>query len=151
MCNAINDCGLWVNGVGQGVRYDGTFVAEPSTRVGDCSQWTDWTKFDDNTKKELKDFAMASMDGLQNYFFWTWKIGNSTNTGKVESPAWSYQLGLENDWMPKDPREADGFCGNTAPFTGAIETGGPNADVAAYPWPPATISGGGAATAVPNY
>ncbi|ESK94242.1 glycoside hydrolase family 5 protein [Moniliophthora roreri MCA 2997] len=149
--NAINDCGLWVNGVGQGVRYEGSFVAESFPRVGDCSQWTDWTKFDGNTKKEIKDFAMASMDGLQNYFFWTWKIGNSTDTGKVESPAWSYQLGLENGWMPKDPREADGFCGNTAPFTGAIQTGGANADVGAYPWPPATISGGGAATAVPTY
>ncbi|KAG7086576.1 hypothetical protein E1B28_002522 [Marasmius oreades] len=149
--NAINDCGLWVNGVGQGVRYDGTFTAEPSPRVGDCTQWTDWTRFDDATKTQIKQFAMASMDGLYNYFFWTWKIGNSSASGRVESPAWSYKLGYENGWMPKNSREADGFCQNTDPFTGTIQNGNGQVNLAQYPWPPASIMEGGPVANLPTY
>ncbi|ESK92046.1 exo-beta- -glucanase [Moniliophthora roreri MCA 2997] len=149
--NAINDCGLWVNGVGQGIRYEGSYVWEDFPRIGDCERWTDWTKFDEQTKGEIKSFATASFDALQNYFFWTWKIGDSIHSGKVESPAWSYKLGLEQGWMPRDPREADGFCGNTAPFTGTFKTGDGNVDLGAYPWPPSTIREGGEPTALPTY
>lgn len=38
------------------------------------------------------------------------QIGNSSTSGTVEAPLWSYQLGLENGWMPTDPREALGKC-----------------------------------------
>jgi len=41
------------------------------------------------------------MDALQNFFFWTWKIGNSTVLGTSSSPLWHYQLGLERGWIPK--------------------------------------------------
>uniref|UniRef100_A0A0W0FBP2 glucan 1,3-beta-glucosidase n=1 Tax=Moniliophthora roreri TaxID=221103 RepID=A0A0W0FBP2_MONRR len=149
--NAINDCGLWLNGVGLGTRYDGSWTPNPLPKVGDCSKWLDYTKFDGATKQELMQFAMASMDALQNFFFWTWKIGNSTATGMVESTAWSYQLGLELGWMPPDPRQADGACGNTAPFRGVIETGDGKVNQAAYPWPPATITGAGPLNRVPSY
>ncbi|KAL0571233.1 hypothetical protein V5O48_010721 [Marasmius crinis-equi] len=149
--NAINDCGLWVNGVGQGVRYDGTFVAEPSTRVGDCSQWTDWTKFTDQTKGEIKNFAMASMDGLYNYFFWTWKIGDSSASGRVEAPAWSYKLGLQQGWMPKDSREADGFCNNASPFTGTISNGNGQVNLGQYAWPPASVMEAPPISNLPTY
>ncbi|EEB98010.1 hypothetical protein MPER_02562 [Moniliophthora perniciosa FA553] len=84
--NAINDCGLWVNGVGQGIRYEGSYVWEDFPRIGDCERWTDWSNFDEQTKDGIKSFAMASFDALQNYFFWTWKIGDSIHSGKVESP-----------------------------------------------------------------
>jgi hypothetical protein len=71
------------------------------------------------------------MDALQNFFFWTWKIGNSTQLGTSSSPMWHYQLGLQQGWIPKgeillclseiprnlnitplstDPREAIGHC-----------------------------------------
>ena len=41
---------------------------------------------------------MSQMDSmaLPGYFFWTWKVGNSSITGKVEAPFWSYKLGLDN-------------------------------------------------------
>jgi hypothetical protein len=42
--------------------------------------------------------------------FWTWKIGNSTELGYASSPFWHYKLGLEQGWMPKDPRTVGGFC-----------------------------------------
>jgi glucan 1,3-beta-glucosidase len=50
------------------------------------------------------------MDALQNWFFWTWRIGNSTVLGYAPSPFWHYQLGLKQGWIPSDPRTAGGFC-----------------------------------------
>ena len=97
---------------------------------------------------------------LQNYFFWTWKIGNSSVTGKVEAPAWSYQLGLQQGWMPKDPRAAAGVCDSTAPWTPPLQpwqTGGagagqiPASFTSQYAWPPTLVSNAGAATLLPTY
>ncbi|KII89223.1 glycoside hydrolase family 5 protein, partial [Plicaturopsis crispa FD-325 SS-3] len=158
--NAVTDCGLYVNGVTDGVRYEGTYTAGSFPRVGSCDTWTDWQNYDQAMKDGLKTFAMASMDALQNWFFWTWKIGNSSITGKVESPAWSYQLGLENGWMPKDPRSAYGQCGNKNPWSGPLksyQTGGsgagniPASVSSSLAWPPATLSNGGPVSALPTY
>jgi glucan 1,3-beta-glucosidase len=64
--NAINDCGLFVNGVGLGSRYDGTYTSGgPWPVVGDCEQWTDYQSWDQNMKDSTKQFALASMDALQ--------------------------------------------------------------------------------------
>lgn len=94
----------------------------------------DWQSWNDTFKAGLKNYALASMDATHNFWFWTWKvccrslystlhilralflhrrgaqIGNSSTSGTVEAPLWSYQLGLENGWMPTDPREALGKC-----------------------------------------
>ncbi|KAI0333479.1 glycoside hydrolase [Cubamyces sp. BRFM 1775] len=97
---AINNCGKWVVGVG------------PEPTQVDCTPWDDWTTWTDDVKTGIKNFVMSQMDGmhLPGYFYWTWKVGNSSVTGKVEAPFWSYQLGLENGWIPTDPREAVGIC-----------------------------------------
>lgn len=158
--NAVTDCGLFLNEVGEGTRYEGTYTKASTTRVGSCTPWTDWTSYDAQMKADIKQFALASMDALQNYFFWTWKIGNSSESGRVETPAWSYQLGLQEGWMPEDPREADGTCGNTDPWTPPLQswmTGGagagdmPASVSAQYGWPPASISRGGAVGDLPAY
>ncbi|KAG5717966.1 putative glucan 1,3-beta-glucosidase D [Termitomyces sp. T112] len=157
--NAVTDCGLWLNGVNLGTRYEGTYPGSGQS-VGSCSTWTDWQNWDAPTKSAIKNFALASMDALQDYFFWTWKIGNSSVTGKVETPHWSYQLGLENGWMPTDPRAAIGFCGNTDPWSpplAAWQTGGagagdiPASVTSALAWPPATLSTGGPVVSLPAY
>ena len=76
------------------------------------------------------------------------------------APQWSYQLGLENGWMPTDPRAADGQCGNTNPFVGGLkphQTGGegagqiPQSVSVQFPWPPVSLADGGAVTALPSY
>ncbi|KAI0934247.1 hypothetical protein AcV5_006153 [Taiwanofungus camphoratus] len=162
--NALNDCGLWVNGVGDGTRYEGTYQSGgPWPRVGSCTQWTDWQSWNATFKADINNWALASMSALQNYFFWTWKIGNSSVTGVVESPQWSYQLGLQNGWMPTDPRQADGVCSPTQVWTPPLQawqTGGSGAGQLAaslsaqYVWPPATMSNSGYASAVslfPSY
>jgi hypothetical protein len=67
--NALNDCGLWVNGVNLGTRYEGTYAADPSPRIGSCDPWTDWTQWNDTMKQDIQQFAMASMDALQVWLY----------------------------------------------------------------------------------
>ncbi|EJD08278.1 glycoside hydrolase [Fomitiporia mediterranea MF3/22] len=145
MSNAINDCGLYVNGVpGTGHSYG-----------GDCSFWEDSSQWNQTIKDGLHEFALASFDALQDWFFWTWKIGNSSLTNTVQSPLWSYKAGLEGGWMPTDPRSAVGVCASLgvtgAQFPGtysAWQTGGsgagtidPVASSQFAAWPPPTMSG----------
>ncbi|KAG8905076.1 hypothetical protein FRB99_000724 [Tulasnella sp. 403] len=151
---AINDCGLWVNGVNAGTRWEGTLSGYSGPTGGDpsgCQDWNNWQTWTPDIKTNLKGVALSSMDALQNWFFWTWKIGNSSISGTVEAPFWSYSLGLENGWMPTDPREAIGACGGGSPasalkpsMTGGAGSGNFAADVrAANPWPPTSLQPGG--------
>ncbi|KAI0060559.1 glycoside hydrolase family 5 protein, partial [Artomyces pyxidatus] len=142
--NGYNNCGLYLLGT------QGT-----SSYPGNCTEFTDWQNWNATFKAGLMDYALASMDATQNWWFWTWKIGNSSTSGSVEAPLWSYQLGLQNGWMPTDPRKAVGKCAQLgakqAPFAGtysAWQTGGAGAGTIAATavssfgqWPPATLSG----------
>lgn len=81
--NGYNDCGLFLLGVGN------------SGQNAECETlWQDASTWNVTAKAGVQAFSEASMDALQHFFFWTWKIGNST-AGRVETPLWSYQLGLE--------------------------------------------------------
>ncbi|KAK8864596.1 hypothetical protein IAR55_001846 [Kwoniella newhampshirensis] len=152
---AWNDCGQWVNNVGSGSRYDGTYNGYANKAMGSCDQWNDYTLWDQPTIDALHHFVAGSMDALQNYFFWTWKIGNSTNAITQPNPFWNYQLGLEHGWIPTDPREAIGICAAQAgvtqnsfggTYSSAYMTGGagantiPAAQSSSYPWPPASFT-----------
>lgn len=175
--NAVTDCGLWVNGVGLGTRYEGNYTGTWPV-IGSCTPWNDWQDWNTTMKTDIMNFAMASMDALQvrvftlcsscptmnhttqNWFFWTWKIGASSVSGVVEAPQWSYSLGLQNGWMPLDPRTASGICADQGIWSPPLQpwqTGGAGAgQVAAsviqeYAWPPATISNAGAVTLLPSY
>ena len=63
--NAINDCGLFVNGVGLGTRYEGTYTGGPWPYIGSCTPWTDYTTWSADMKQDIMQFALASMDALQ--------------------------------------------------------------------------------------
>ena len=63
--NAVTDCGLWVNGVSLGARYEGTFAPDPSPKVGDCDEWIDFQSWNQTMKQDIQQFAMSSMDALQ--------------------------------------------------------------------------------------
>ncbi|CAG7854560.1 Probable glucan 1,3-beta-glucosidase D; AltName: Full=Exo-1,3-beta-glucanase D [Serendipita indica DSM 11827] len=138
---AVNDCGLFVTGVGTPTRYQ-----------GDCDPWMKWENWDQTTKDSLRQFALSSMDALQNWFFWTWKIGPSATDNSVRAPFWSYKLGLDNGWLPTDPRDAVGACvrqgQSGTPFNGqhpAWATGGAGAGeiqaaaTATLTWPPTSL------------
>ncbi|KAG2741648.1 glycoside hydrolase [Suillus brevipes Sb2] len=150
--NGFNDCGLYLNGVG-----NAQDVAPSCSLFLDSSQWND------TMKAGLQQFALASMDALQDWFFWTWKIGPSSNN-TIASPLWSYQLGLQQGWMPTDPRVATGTCAALGvvaqEFDGVYQpyqTGGPGAgtinpvSVSSYGQYPPTSIGGLAAGATQSF
>ncbi|KAF7353600.1 Glycoside hydrolase [Mycena venus] len=132
--NAVTDCGLYVNGVNLGTRYEGTYTLDGNhPDLGNCTtDWLNYQSWDAPTKAAYKTFAMSSMDALQNWFFWTWKIGNST-AGKIEAPQWSYQLGLQEGWMPTDPRQAVGQ------LAVRVQVRSPTDVVNGLSWPPPSI------------
>lgn len=59
---AVNDCGLYVNGVGVGTRWEGT-VGGDAVR-GDCTEWKDWSGWTQQRKDDFKALALRSFDGL---------------------------------------------------------------------------------------
>jgi glucan 1,3-beta-glucosidase len=61
--NGFNDCGLFLLGVTGATSYG-----------GDCSDWEDSSTWTPGTKAGIKNFALAQMDALQGWFFWTWKV-----------------------------------------------------------------------------
>lgn len=79
----INDCGQFLNGVNNGTRYEGEYPAPANVRFGSCDSFTDSSQWNDAYKAQVRDFALAQMDSFQNWFFWTWKIGNSTVYNRV--------------------------------------------------------------------
>ncbi len=136
--NGYNDCGLFLNGVG------GTH-----TYGGDCGAWEDSSTWDDATKAGVLAYNQGQMDAFKDFFFWTWKIGNST-AGTVQAPLWSYQLGLAGGWIAEDPRTAAGKCGADLPqfdgnyepwMTGGVGAGTIVAAAAGTPFPPAQLNG----------
>ncbi|KAJ3711732.1 glycoside hydrolase superfamily [Lentinula raphanica] len=124
---AINDCGLWLNGIG------------PGSSDPDCPIWDDWASYNTSTVAGLKQITLATMDALQNFFFWTWKIGNSTVLGTSSNPLWHYRLGLQQGWVPSDPREAIGHCASVLSSSQIFDGN--------YPM---TATGAGAGTVAPD-
>lgn len=66
---AVNDCGYWLNGVGSGSRYEGTFPPGGKFPAGisptGCDVWNDWQAWNQTMKEDLRQVALASMDALQ--------------------------------------------------------------------------------------
>lgn len=164
---AINDCGQWINNIGAGTRFDGTYptpAAPDHTNfpaVGSCAPWADYTTWSAATKNSLMALTDSSQDAMQNSFFWTWKISQSTRSTLIPNPLWSYSLGLSQGWIRRDARRSLGGCARAAaqqgtspplePWTGPFlewQTGGTAmtstidaAQLAQYTqWPPAQIT-----------
>ncbi|KAK4704592.1 glucan 1,3-beta-glucosidase, partial [Phenoliferia sp. Uapishka_3] len=128
---AINDCGKWINNVGNGRRFDGTWYA-PSNfdasvvtettptfeAVGSCTEWDEWWNYNASTKAGLQNVAYAHMDALRHWFFWTWKTGYSDVKQAIVNPLWNYQLALQEGFAPKNPRLGRGACATLVPAAG---------------------------------
>ncbi|KAJ6597891.1 glycoside hydrolase superfamily [Mycena sp. CBHHK59/15] len=61
--NGYNDCGLYLTGVNGTTHYG-----------GDCDLWQDSSTWNATVKAGVMQFALASMDAMQDWFFWTWKV-----------------------------------------------------------------------------
>ena len=86
---AQTDCAKWLNGLGVGARYDGTFTNDGgSSQVGSCDgKYTgtvDGLSNDD--KKNIRSFIEAQLDAYEahtGWIFWTWKTESA--------PEWDLQ------------------------------------------------------------
>lgn len=130
---AVNDCGLWLNNIGVGSRYDGTYPTAnaPDTKtypmVGSCDPWKDYRTWTTDMKNSIADLAATSQDAMQNSFFWTWKISRSIRTPDIKpNPMWDYQLGLKEGWIRPDARRSVGAC--------AVVAGQQGATIPTQPW-----------------
>ncbi|UZJ56084.1 hypothetical protein CBS101457_005404 [Exobasidium rhododendri] len=161
---ANNDCGLFLNGPFQGVRYDGSYTSGGFNKTGSCAPFDDWQSYNASTKQLMRDGANAQFAAFQNSFFWTWKIGDSLRTGAPVNPNWSYQLGFQQGWMPTNVyNESQNACSTlqstyesitktsitwSSTFanyqTGAASTYAPNTST--YTWPPNSIASSGTVT-----
>jgi len=84
---------------GYGSRYDGTFPG--SSKVGSCTGKTGKAStFSKEYKTFLRKFWEAQVityEKAQGWIQWTWKAENADE--------WSYQAGLANGWIPKNPTD----------------------------------------------
>ncbi|KAF7728604.1 hypothetical protein EC973_005831 [Apophysomyces ossiformis] len=109
---ATNDCGKYVNGVGLGTRYEGTFMenGHPVPAVCpncNCTASNDWKNWTEDYKVFLRQFIERQMDAFENslgWFFWTYKTENHIN------PHWDYSLGWEQGWIPRDANDRKYSC-----------------------------------------
>lgn len=60
---AVTDCGTFVNGVGNGARYDGTYLNSPV--IGSCAPWLNYQTWSADLKTQTQQLALQSMDALQ--------------------------------------------------------------------------------------
>ena len=96
---AQTDCAKWLNGVGRGARYDGTFKENGgSSFVGKCDgKYTGTVQgLSSDDKKNLKSFIQAQLDAYgqgAGWFFWTWKTESA--------PEWDLQDLLAGGLFPK--------------------------------------------------
>ncbi|THU98415.1 exo-beta-1,3-glucanase [Dendrothele bispora CBS 962.96] len=104
---AQTDCAKYLNGRGVGSRFDGTFPGSPG--VGSCNGLTgSASTFSQSFKTFLRQYWEAQVTTYEQgsgWIMWTWKT--------EQADEWSYQAGLANGWIPRDPtqRQFPGICG----------------------------------------
>ncbi|KAF9319780.1 hypothetical protein BG006_002920 [Podila minutissima] len=124
--SATNDCATYLNGIGVGSRWDGTFVSEEDRATGgedaeepacqpaknghiegycSCQQQNRVGYYTQEYRKFLSDFTQTQMDAFEQgmgWFYWNFK----TETNAL----WSYFDGVEQGWIPKDANNRPGGC-----------------------------------------
>ncbi|KAH7101605.1 glycoside hydrolase family 5 protein [Auriculariales sp. MPI-PUGE-AT-0066] len=95
---AGNDCAKYLNGRGNGARYDGTLSGY--TKVGNCTGFTGTgSTFSSSYKTFLRQMFEAQTITFENnargWIYWTWKT--------EVTDEWSYKKGLQYGWIPQNP------------------------------------------------
>ncbi|KAI4253219.1 MAG: hypothetical protein LQ352_003819 [Teloschistes flavicans] len=104
---AQTDCAKWLNGLGKGARYDGTFP--DSTYTGSCDGKYTGTvsNLSSNDKDNLRSYVEAQLDAYEQHtgwFFWTWKTESA--------PEWHLKDLIAGGLFPQplDSRQHPGQC-----------------------------------------
>ena len=105
---AQTDCALWLNGLGVGARYDGSFPG--SSYVGSCDGKRTGTVagLSSDDKKNLRSLIEAQLDAYSahtGWIFWTWK--------NEAAPEWHLQNLTAAGIFPQplSDRQYPGQCG----------------------------------------
>jgi len=105
---AQTDCAKWLNGLGKGARYDGTFPG--SSTVGSCNGKYTGTvaALSNDDKNNLRHFIEAQLDAYERHsgwIFWTWVTESA--------PEWHMKDLLANGLFPQPltSRQYPGQCG----------------------------------------
>lgn len=73
---AQTDCAKWLNGLGVGARYDGTYPG--ASPIGDCARKNVGTVdgLSDEEKKNIRSFNEAQLDGYEKGGGWivSWRL-----------------------------------------------------------------------------
>jgi glucan 1,3-beta-glucosidase len=119
---ADTDCAPYLNGVGTGARWTGTFAGESApqcpTQNSQCNcnlANADPSTFTADYKTFLQTWAVAQMDAYEKswgWFYWTWKTESA--------PLWSYQAGLEGNFLPALAYQRDWDCSKAMPSFGSL-------------------------------
>ncbi|KAK7517789.1 glycoside hydrolase superfamily [Phyllosticta citriasiana] len=120
---ADTDCTQYINNVGWGTRWEGTYnTGNSSTSVlsptcpsnnnprCDCDPANaDPSEYSDVYKSWLMDFALAQMYSFEQgwgWFYWTWKTEKATQ--------WSYEAGMKAGILPQKAWDRSAFQCNTS-------------------------------------
>ena len=105
---AQTDCAKWLNGLGTGARYDGTFPG--STYIGSCDgKYTGTVDgLSSADKQNIRSLIEAQLDAYNahtGWIFWTWRTESS--------PEWDMQALIAGGLFPQplSNRQYPGQCG----------------------------------------
>lgn len=104
----ITDCAKWLNGLGRGARYDGTFEGTEPRGSCDGKYTGSVAALSEDDKRNVGRFIEAQLDayeGASGWIFWTWKTESA--------PEWNMQDLLANGIFPQPltARKYPGQCG----------------------------------------
>ncbi|CCF55912.1 hypothetical protein KAFR_0A04770 [Kazachstania africana CBS 2517] len=108
---ALTDCTKWLNGVGIGARYDGSYVkgSDTSYYQGSCDNNEDITSWSDERKQNTRRFIEAQLDAFEmrgGWIFWCYKTETSIE--------WDASRLIEYGLFPQPltDRQYPGQCSN---------------------------------------
>ncbi|CEO60472.1 hypothetical protein PMG11_05098 [Penicillium brasilianum] len=116
---ADTDCATYLNNVGRGTRWEGSYDTSSSTAycptadAGTCSCSSanaDVADYSTEYKKWLQTYAEAQMSAFetaQGWFYWTWRTESAAQ--------WSYRTAWKNGFMPSKAYSPSFKCGDTVP------------------------------------
>jgi aryl-phospho-beta-D-glucosidase BglC (GH1 family) len=113
---AVNDCGVYLNGMKLGSRLNGDFDhpslngdnnAKPCTNCA-CYKYTNYGNYTTEFKGFLKKFVERQMETFEagggGWFFWNFRTQDHL------SPAWDFLLGVEQGWIPNNVNKRENSC-----------------------------------------
>ncbi|EAW06620.1 putative exo-beta-1,3-glucanase [Aspergillus clavatus NRRL 1] len=122
---ADTDCAQYLNNVGRGTRWEGTFSLTDSTqycptadsgpRCSCANANADPSAYSADYKKFLQTYAEAQMSAFetgQGWFYWTWRTESAAQ--------WSYRTAWKGGFMPQKAYSPSFKCGDTVPDFGSL-------------------------------